>query len=243
MPVHDRLPTRNSSVEQDWRSWLPPEKSQAFSAYVQQLEYSYGMFSVTLNEALELRRGGLLAKAYQALRVSSALCSRLIVPLSALLDAFADHASYYGTAPSVAPLDPANFQSSRSRGCARLSNLLGRILLTRRAHFLHKITDLQELVVDLGSDFCNATEELASGAAPNPSSLWEAADADHFDLNTCLRESFVLLKSFLRAIPEEQLSVFENSVISRRNASHLGPPPQSSAIDECPCSQENKVAC
>jgi hypothetical protein len=215
--VHDRLPTRSTTVEEDWRAWLPPEKSQVFGAYVQQLECRYSMFSVTLNEAFELRRAGLLAKSYQALCVSQALCARLADPLSALLGAFSEHASHYGTAPNAAPLDPANFQSTRGQSCARMNNLLSRILLTQRAHFLHKIGDLQELVEDLGRDFCRSAEELATGVAGDAARLWEATNAAHFDLNTCLRESFVLLKSFLRAIPGEQLSAFECLLTTHMN--------------------------
>jgi hypothetical protein len=34
-------------------------------------------------------------------------------------------------------------------------------------------------------------------------------DAVHYDLNTCLRETAVLYKSFLHALPEPQLASFE----------------------------------
>lgn len=217
MRAHDRLPTRSTTVKQDWRAWLPPEKSKVFGACVQQLECRYSMFSVTLNEAIELRRVGLLGKAYQALCVSPALCARLTGPLSALLRAFSEHANHYGTAPNTAPLDPVNFQSNRGQGCARMNSLLSKVLLTQRAHFLRKINDLQELVEELGRDFCESAEELVTGKASEPARLWEAAGTDHFDLNTCLRESFVLLKSFLRALPEDQLCVFERSVTTQMN--------------------------
>jgi len=173
------------------------------------------MFSVTLNEAIELRQGGLLEKAYQALRVSSALCLRLTDPLSAMLQAFSKHAGHYGTAPSVAPLDPVNFQSTRGKSCAKMNHLLSCVLLTQRANFLYKIGDLQELVEYLGRDFCHAVEELVPGANGHSAGFWEAASTDHFDLNTCLRESFVLLKSFLRALPEEQLAAFKSSVTAQ----------------------------
>ena len=214
MPAHDRLSACSSSVEQDWRAWLPPEKSEVFATYVQQLESRYGMFSVTLDEAIRLHQVGLFAKSLQALRVCPALCARLTKPLTALLDAFNQHASHFGTTPNVAALDPSNFQSGRGQGCARISALLSRVLLTQRSTFLHKIGDLGELVEDLERDFCRCVEALVTRDTDNPDRLWEATSVDHFDLNTCLRESFVLLKSFLRAIPEEQLSVFESSVAS-----------------------------
>lgn len=184
------------------------------------------MFSVTLNEAIEMRRGGFLAKAYQGLSVSTALCLRLTDPLAVLLRAFSEHANHYGTAPNVAPLDPVNFQSSKGKSCAKMSNLLSCVLLTQRANFLHKIGDLQELVEYLGRDFCGTVEELVTGAAGDSPGLWETAGTDHFDLNTCLRESFVLLKSFLRALPEGQLAAFERSVTASMEAPCLKSPAQ-----------------
>lgn len=172
------------------------------------------MFSVTLNEAIHLHQAGFLIKSLQALSVCPSLCTRLTKPLTALLGAFNEHASHFGTTPNVAPLDPSNFESSRGQGCARISALLSRVLLTQRSTFLHKIGDLHELVEDLERDFCRCAEALVSRDTDNSGRLWQATSLDHFDLNTCLRESFVLLKSFLRAIPEEQLSVFEGSVAS-----------------------------
>jgi hypothetical protein len=243
VPAHDHLPTY-TSVEQDWRAWLPPEKSKVFVAYVQQLECRYRMFSVALNEAIDLHHAGLLMKSLQALRVASALSARLTEPLTALLGAFSDHAGHFGTAPSVAPLHPANFLSSRGQGCARISSLLSRVLLTQRSTFLHKIGDLQELVEDLERDFYRSVEALVTHNGDNPARLWEAAIVDHFDLNTCLRESLVLLKSFLRAIPEEQVSVFEGSVTTRMGWRSSKPAGSlSSAVDERPSSRENELAC
>ena len=229
MPAHDRLPARSSSVEQDWRAWLPPEKSEVFATYVRQLESRYRMFSVTLDEAIHLHQAGFLIKSHRVLRVCPALCARLTKPLTALLGAFNAHASHFGTTPNVAPLDPSNFQSGRGQGCARISALLSRVLLTQRSTFLHKIGDLHELVEDLERDFCRCVEALVTRDTHNPDRLWETTSDDHFDLNTCLRESFVLLKSFLRAIPEEQLSVFEGSLASLTSMpstkSAIGQPP------------------
>ena len=37
-------------------------------------------------------------------------------------------------------------------------------------------------------------------------------DKGHFDLNTCLRESIVLLKSFLVVLPDEQVTAFKAAI-------------------------------
>jgi hypothetical protein len=47
---------------------------------MEQLEHSYSLFSVNLDEALGTRRSGRLSKAYQLLHVSPDLCHRLTCP-------------------------------------------------------------------------------------------------------------------------------------------------------------------
>ncbi len=203
---------RGASVKDDWLAWLPEEKDGVFRAYVQHLEASYIMLSVSLNEAIDLRQAGCLTKSSQVVYVTSALCSRLTDPLAATLRALGDHAKHYGTMPNTAPLDPANFQGYRGQRSARMSALLSRILLTRRSQFLHKIGALHEMVVDLGHEFQGFADELASGNSIDPISDWEAVDIAHYDLNTCLREAIVLLKSFLRAVPNEELLLSQETV-------------------------------
>jgi hypothetical protein len=42
----------------------------------------------------------------------------------------------------------------------------------------------------------------------HPESHWEALDSLHYDLNTCLRETIVVLKSFLLGLSPEELDAF-----------------------------------
>jgi hypothetical protein len=213
------------SVQDDWRAWLPQEKAQVFGAYAQQLEAIYTMFSVALNEAIELRRTGSVAKSYQAVGVTPELCTRLAVRLGALLRALAEHAKHYGTIPNAAPLDAANFKGSKEQRTARMSDLLSRVLFTQRSQFLHKIGTLEEMVGDLGNDFRLAAEDLGSGASAQPAADWQAVDSVHYDLNTCLREGIVLLKSFLLVLPEDQLGSFQKTVRTQMQAPEQEVPP------------------
>jgi hypothetical protein len=210
--------SRGTSVKEDWRARLPEEKSKVFSAYVHTLDSTYGMLSVSLNEALELRAEGRLAKSCQAVHVTPELCTRLTVPLSALIRILGEHARHYGTVPNTAPLDPTNFQSLKGQRSARLSGLLSRVLLSQRTQFLHKLGTLQEMVEDLGKDFCASAQDLSEGLPTDPAVSWKIVDATHYDLNTCLRESIVLLKSFLLALPEDQVGGFQKSVEESWNA-------------------------
>ncbi len=206
------------SVQDDWCAWLPQEKAQVFTAYVQDLDTIYMMFSVALNEAIELRETRMLAKSYRAVCMTPALCTRLADCLGALLRALGEHAKHYGTIPNAASLDPANFQGPKEQRTARMSDLLSRVLLTRRSQFLHKIGTLGEMAGDIGKDFRLAAEDLSSGASTRPEADWQVVDAAHYDLNTCLRETIVLLKSFLLVLPVDQLGAFQKTVRSQMRA-------------------------
>jgi hypothetical protein len=171
------------------------------------------MFSVNLDEAFGLRRNGRFAKSHQAISVAPALCKRLAYPLQTLLRAMFSHAKHFRVVANLSPLDPDNFQQAKSRRAASFNGICSRIFLSQRSQFLHKISTLIDLVENLGESFSNAVEELN-----NPSSLhlereWGLLDASHYDLNTCLRESIVLLKCFLLALPDGQLLEF-NAALS-----------------------------
>ena len=212
MRVSFSLPSAGSSVHEDWRAWLPSEKEGFFSASVKQLEVNYSMFSIALNEAIELHQNGQLIKASQAIHVIPKLCLRLVTPLSALLRALNCHSRHYGTIPNTASLDPKNFRGLREQRAAKMNDLLSQILLTRRSQFLHKITTLGEIVEDAGATFCRVAADLGDGESAEPAKDWQIVEAAHYDLNTCLREAVVLLKSFLLVLPKNQLGAFEHSV-------------------------------
>jgi hypothetical protein len=213
-----RPPTRGKSVREDWCAWLPDAKAQVFDKQVQRLESSYVMLSVSLNEALEFRLRGQPGRSLQALGMTSGLCRLLTQTLAGLLRALSEHAKHYGTIPNAAPLDPANFQGVRLQRSARMSNLLNHVLLSQRLQFLHKISTLEEMVEDLGKDYRHAANDLADGIALHPKKMWDEVDADHYDLNTCVREAIVVFKSFLIALPENQLGAFQNTVLQQSMA-------------------------
>ena len=204
--------SRGRSVQQDWRASLPEEKAHVFHEHERHLECLYNMFSVSLNEAIELKLAGLRGKALCAISMSSQLCERLTRPLAGTLRTLHDHAKHYGTVPNAAPLDPENYHGLRGQRSARMSGLLDRVLFSHRLQFLHKVSTLQEMVEDLDRDFRNMADDLACGLSTDPERGWQEMDAGHYDLNTCLRETIVLFKSFLVVLPASQLGVFEKTV-------------------------------
>jgi hypothetical protein len=206
------LPSRFATVREDWSAWLPAAKAETFDTTVRELELLYGMFSISLNEAFELRRTGKSGHSCRAIAVIPALCARLAVPLQRTLHTLGEHAKHFGIIPNIAPLDPGNFRGTREQHAARMSDLLSQVLLTQRSRFLHKIDALEEMVVSIGKNFSEVAADLASGSSEAPSADWHTIDDAHFDLNTCLREAIVILKSFLVVLPNEQLTVFQKSI-------------------------------
>jgi hypothetical protein len=220
----ETLPSKHSSVQEDWSTWLPPAKAATFDSCVRQLEISYGMFSVSLNEALELRRIGKAGQSCRAIFVTPALCARLALPLERLLHTLGQHAKHFGVVPNITPLDAANFRGPQEQHTARMSDVLSYVLLTQRSQFLHKIDTLEEMVFSIRRHFHEVASDLGSGVSAVPSTDWRAVDDAHYDLNTCLREAIVLLKSFLVVLPDEQLAVFQKSVNTRLLANYDAEP-------------------
>jgi len=218
------LSSRNSSVQEDWSRWLPPAKAEAFDSCARQLETFYRMFSVSLNEALELRRTGNLGQSCRAVFVIPALCARFARPVEGVLHTVGDHAKHFGIIPNTAPLDFGNFRGAREQRIARINDLLSHLLLTQRSQFLHKIDTLEEMVLGIRKDFCEIACDLGSGASAEPSADWRALDDAHFDLNTCLREAIVLLKSFIVVLPDDQVGAFQKSVNAHIHAPYHAVP-------------------
>src|SRR5258708_5777165 len=118
---------------------------------------------------------------------------------------------------------PLAFGADRGRIVQLFGGICSRIFLSQRSQFLHKISTLLELVENLNAACSNATEELNDPSSVRPEREWDLLDASHYDLNTCLRETIVLLKCFLLALPEGQLVDFNAAL-------HGSPIPVSSPL-------------
>jgi hypothetical protein len=226
-----RVPCRRyDSVRQDWRAILPYAKGSLFFDHTDKLENAYVMLSVSLNEAISLRRNGDSQKANQEIRVVGELCSLLALRMNAVLHAMGQHARHFGIVPNLSLLDATNFQSERGQRAARLSNLVSHVLLSERSQFLNKLNTLEELVDELSDGFIEIAREVANGVSKIPSRLWQYLEQTHFDLNTCLRETDVLLKSFLLVLPEEQLAGFDFTICGLARARRPNPIPSLNLI-------------
>lgn len=202
----------HSSVQADWIAWLPDSKERVFQEIQGSIENGYAMFSVMLDDAFLLQREGRAEQAREAVSVSGALSGMLAYPLLSMLRALDAHARHYGTLPHCDPLNPENFRGDRCRQSARISELLSLVLLTQRSQFLHKIHTLIEMTENAEKDYTAAASGLSASSAWAPRDAWLRLEELHYDLTTCFRESVVVLKSFLCALPEEELSGFEKQV-------------------------------
>ena len=199
-------------MRDDWRAWLPESKSRLNEACCHELETLYNILSVSLNEAIELRKHGSNTKACEAVYICRGICLRFSRTLEAVLGGLHRHAKLFPVVPNAAPLDPTNFRGPRGQRTAKLTGLLSRVLLSQRSQFIHKASTLKEMVIDLRDEFCRAVDDLVSGIFYRTDSFWATLDQCHFDLNTCLREALVLLKSFLLVLPEEQMPSFQSGL-------------------------------
>lgn len=187
---------------------MPAEKARLFEGVVAEWNAGYGMLSVVLNEALALRADGRLVRAREQAANCADLLDRLAAPLVAALGAMEDHGRHFGTLPTIEPLNPSFFRGEAAQHTASKSSLLHRVLLSGRSRFFHKLRTLASTIEELGEEFHAAATDLADGTCTQPAMRWTSLDSLHYDLNTCLRETVVVLKSFLCALPSEELEAF-----------------------------------
>jgi hypothetical protein len=170
------------------------------------------MMSVTLDEAIELRRTGSTVNAYETVQMAGGICLRFAHSMEIVLSNLHRHAKHFGLVPNAAPLDASNFRGTRGQRTARITGFLNRVLLSHRSQFIHKAATLRQMVAELTEEFSRAVGHLSNGLSVRPQNHWECLDHCQFDLNTCLCETVVLLKSFLVVLPEDQLASFESGL-------------------------------
>lgn len=196
------------SVREEWRAGLPEDKQRAFQGVVAQIEASYAMFSIAVNESFTLRRSGLLVRAREQVGTTASVMHRFTDQLSHLLETISEQARHSTHWPRVAPINPAFFRWPIVRRLASWEGALDLVVPTRGLRFRRKLSVLLRSVNHLAGEFHHAAREISEGSSVHPESHWEALDALHYDLNTCLRETIVVLKSFLMGLSPEEMDSF-----------------------------------
>ena len=201
-------PTARRSVCQDWLSALPREKDYVFDTAVRQWECSYAMMSGALDDALTLRARGELVCARQQVSVAADLLGRLAGVLMSFCDAVTRRGRRITNVPTVEPMKTEFFRGDTAQSAASWNGILHHVLFGDRLRFFQKMRILSETLEQLDREFGEAAEDIAQGISVQPGECWKMLDCLHYDFNTCLRETEVVLKSFLRALPAEQLPAF-----------------------------------
>ena len=200
------------SVLEDWAAALPREKNQLFEAVVRRWELGYAMMSVALDDALSLRARGELLFARQQVSIAADLLGRLGAALVSSCYVLADFGRRSDELPTVEPLKTEFFRGNTGQSAASWNGILHHVLFRDRSRFFHKLKILSGTVEQLECEFREVAEDLSSGVATHPGACWDTLDCLHYDFNTCLREIEVVLKSFLRALPGEQVAALASTL-------------------------------
>jgi len=191
------------SVREDWAARLPGEMRGVFEGAVGCWESANAMAGVALNDAIALRVSGNLVCAQQQASVSSDLVVRLAVQLEAACEIIQSEARHRSAIPSVEPLHAEHFRSESAKDAATWNSLLHQVLFGARSRFFHKLRVLGSTVESLARQFEEHSLEIAEGTSPQPGVSWEELETLQYDLNTCLKECEIVLKSFLLSLPSE----------------------------------------
>jgi hypothetical protein len=163
------------------------------------------MMSVALDEALTLRASGELVCARQQVTIAADLFGRLAPSLVCLCATLSQRGQRLRKLPVVEPLNAGFFRGNTAQSAASWNGILHHILFSVRSRFFHKLRILSHALEQIEREFTEGAGDIAKGLSVRPGDSWQKLDNLHYDFNTCLRETEVVLKSFLRVLPDDQL--------------------------------------
>jgi len=199
-------------VSDDWTASLPREKAQLFDTVVRSWESSYAMLSVALDESLSLRARGELVCSRQQISVTADLLRRLVSSLTSCCLAVDIRAQRISRLPAVEPLKMEFFRGSTAQTAASWNGIVHHVLFGDRSRFFHKLRILSDTLQRLDGEFSSTATEICAGLSVTASTSLGTLDCLHYDFSTCLRETEVVLKSFIRALPDDELAAFSTDL-------------------------------
>src|SRR5882762_4075143 len=208
-----RAAQRSRTVRDDWFAWLPEEMGQLFGATRNELESSNEILSVALDEALALSEQEQFTIANERAVAFAELFDRLAIRLRLVIRTIEEHGSQFGTLPNVTALTSENFRGTTAQRISFMDNLLAKIVFRGRTRFFHKLHALKEIIEELQKEPRNIVEDVSDGAPVYPGRTWRELEVLGYDLNTCMGETTVVLKSFFCALPAEELEAFRQKLV------------------------------
>jgi len=206
---------RPRTVEEDWRASLPSEPGRVYGTAHDLLKDSYVIQSVTLNQAFVLCAEKQYETARQCTLTFAQLFDRLAEVLLGAIQVMEEHGRHFGTLPNVHPLDPVNFRGPAAQQVARLDNLLGRNLFKARSRFFHKLSALEDALTEIRQQSCSIAGDVMGGEERSLETTCSSLEVLDYDLNTCMQETLVVLKSFFCALPAKEVAVFREKLLKR----------------------------
>jgi hypothetical protein len=204
---------RSRTVREDWFAWLPEEMDQLFGATRKELESANLILSVTLDEALSYCEEEQFDLARERAAVFGELFDRLAVYLWRVIRAIEDHGSHFGTLPNVTPLDSGNFRGTTAQRISLMDNLLAKVVFRSRTRFFHKLNALKDIIEELQTETRAIVKDVSQGTLAFPERGWKELEVLGYDLNTCMGETTVILKSFFCVLPPQELEAFRQKLI------------------------------
>ena len=205
----EAIAPRKRRIRDDWLEPLPAARHQLFGTQIAEMEAVHDMGCVSLNEAFAFRRKGCLIRARQHISMTADLLDRLTEHLVAALSAVEEEARGLESSLTVAPLNPEFFRGEMAVRAAWWNSLVHGLLVFPRLRLSHKLWTMKKTALRLRRDFRAAANEIIEGTSTDPSATWELVEELHFDLTTLLRETTVLLKSFLLALSTDGFESFQ----------------------------------
>jgi len=203
-----RAGQRSRSVREDWFAWLPEEMDQLFGATRNELECFNGILSVALDEALALCDQEHFTIAKERVAAFGGLFDHLAIRLRFVIRTIEEHGAHFGTLPNVVALASENFRGPTAQRISFMDDLLARVVFRGRTRFFHKLHSLREIIEELQKETREIVENVSVGAPEFLDQAWRELEVLGYDLNTCMGETTVVLKSFFCALPVEELEAF-----------------------------------
>jgi hypothetical protein len=204
---------RSRTVREDWSACLPAEMDQLFSATRTDLENSNVILSVVLDEALEFSEQEQFTVIQERAMAFKDLFDRLAIRLRRVIRTIEEHGSHFGTLPKVTALEAANFRGATAQRISSMDNFLAKILFGGRSRFFHKLQALGEIIEELQGETQSIVQGVCEGDLVFPDRVWRELEVLGYDLNTCMGETTVVLKSFFCVLPPEELEPFRMKLL------------------------------
>jgi hypothetical protein len=154
-----------------------------------------------LDEAIAYCEKEQFAVAQERAIAFADLFDHLAIRLRLVLRTIEDHGSHFGTLPNVEALTPGNFRGTTAQKISFKDNFLAKILFSGRSRFFHKLHALREIIEELQKETRAIVRDVSGGVLVFPGQVWRELEVLGYDLNTCMGETTVVLKSFFCVLP------------------------------------------